>query len=124
MRFLRLQACDSQCSSMPFDQCKAPLFQNCELASRDALESTSIEHLDMRIRSGVCYISANQFKSTALVYIDARPGYHGYDVFATKYDCEHRAQYGKRQITSASAARAVVSERPNATGTEEHHDHS
>ena len=34
-------------------------------------------------------------KSTALAYTDACPGYHGYDVFATEYDCEFRAQYGK-----------------------------
>lgn len=37
----------------------------------------------------------NDKKSTALVYTDACPGYHGYDVFATEYDCEFRAQYGK-----------------------------
>ncbi len=33
-------------------------------------------------------------KSTALVYTDGCPGYHVYDLFATKHDCESRAHYG------------------------------
>ena len=33
-------------------------------------------------------------KSSALVYTDACPGYHVYDVFATEHDCESRAHYG------------------------------
>lgn len=34
-------------------------------------------------------------KSTALVYTDACPGYHAYDVYATEYECEFQAQYGE-----------------------------
>ena len=34
-------------------------------------------------------------KSTALVYTDACPGYHAYDIYATEYECEFQAQYGE-----------------------------
>lgn len=52
---------------------------------------TSIEFTYITSQGG----RGNGLKSTALVYTDACPGYHGYDVFATEYDCEHQAQYGK-----------------------------
>ena len=52
---------------------------------------TSIEFTYFMDKGGL----GSEKKSTALVYSDACPGYHGYDIFATEYDCESRAQFGK-----------------------------
>ncbi len=52
---------------------------------------TSIEFTYITGKGG----QGNDRKSTALVYTDACPGYHVYDIFATEDDCEFRAQYGK-----------------------------
>ena len=52
---------------------------------------TSIEFTYITGKGG----RGNDLKSTALVYTNACPGYHGYDVYATEYDCEFRGQFGK-----------------------------
>ncbi len=62
-----------------------------DVENRFQQKITSIEFTYISSRSG----RGGDKKSTALVYTDACPGYHGYDVFGTEYDCEFRAQYGK-----------------------------
>jgi hypothetical protein len=52
---------------------------------------TSIEFTYITGKGG----RGEDLKSTALVYTNACPGYHGYDVYATEYDCEFRVQFGK-----------------------------
>ncbi len=52
---------------------------------------TSIEFTYIQSKGGL----GSEQKSTALVYTDACPGYHGYDVYATEYECEFQAQIGK-----------------------------
>jgi len=52
---------------------------------------TSIEFTYITSKGGL----GSEQKSTALVYTDACPGYHGYDIYATEYECEFQAQIGK-----------------------------
>jgi hypothetical protein len=62
-----------------------------DVENRFQQKITSIEFTYITSKGGL----GSEQKSTALVYTDACPGYHGYDIFATEYDCEFRAQYGK-----------------------------
>ena len=62
-----------------------------DVATRFGQKITRIEFTYMQDKGG----RGSDRKSTALVYTDACTGYHGYDIFATEYDCESRAQYGK-----------------------------
>lgn len=62
-----------------------------DVAKRFGQPITSIEFTYMQDKGGL----GSDRKSTALVYTDACPGYHAYDVFATEYDCNARAQLGR-----------------------------
>ena len=62
-----------------------------DVENRFQQKVSSIEFTYVTSRTG----RGSDKKSTALVYTDACPGYHAYDVFATEFDCEFRAQYGE-----------------------------
>ena len=53
----------------------------------------SISKVDWSFESSLDGLSG--LKSQALVYTDACPGYHVYDVYATDHDCLSRAHYGE-----------------------------
>jgi hypothetical protein len=61
-----------------------------DLEKRFQQKVTQIEFTYTTGKSG----RGGERNSTALVYTDACPGYHVYDVYATDYDCESRAHYG------------------------------
>ena len=62
-----------------------------DVAKRFGQNITSIEFTYIQDKGGL----GSDRKSTALVYTDACPGYHAYDIFATEFDCNSRAQIGK-----------------------------
>ena len=61
-----------------------------DVEKRFQQKATEIEFTYTTDKSG----RSGERKSTALVYTDACPGYHVYDVYATEHDCESRAHYG------------------------------
>ena len=68
--------------------CRPQIVTDVEKRFRQKVTEIELTYItDKNDRKGYRY-------STALVYTDACPGYHAYDIYATEYDCESRAHYG------------------------------
>ena len=61
-----------------------------DVEKRFQQQITSIEFTYTTSKSG----KSGELKSMALVYTDACPGYHVYDIYADEHNCEFRAHYG------------------------------
>lgn len=70
------------------DVCRPQL--DADVERRFGQKITKIDYTWITDKSG----RSGDRTSKALIYTDGCPGYHGYELFATQFDCESQVYYG------------------------------